>query len=401
MLHPMQTGDGLLVRLHPRRGMLNVAQIRAIAHASSEYGNGMLDISGRGNLQVRGLTEATHPLLVTSLTEAGLTDGVRPMAPHQLTLVPPFAGFDPSDLIDARPLADAIEQDATGISGLPPKALITVDGGGRWPLDHVGADVRIAALSEAAMVIGIESSGGEWWFGPVAPEQIRAVSARLIETWMGLSAGRSLRLKDCPLQPLAEILPPTVSSRPQRLRPPQAGLFSLRSGEAVMMALPYGRSEARQWIMIADALEGTGVPSLTLTPWRGLAASALSRAQAADLALRAGEAGLIMNPRDPRLSISACPGSTGCARGTTDTYRDADRLASQSPAFFDGSRTVHVSGCAKGCAQPHRAEVTLVGDAGVYQVVVDGTARDKPLFRRSPVELGGLLPELMMKTKHP
>ena len=38
--------------------------------------------------------------------------------------------------------------------------------------------------------------------------------------------------------------------------------------------------------------------------------------------------------------------------------------------------TIHVSGCAKGCARSMPADLTLVGEGGRYGVVRNGTTRD-------------------------
>jgi precorrin-3B synthase len=43
--------------------------------------------------------------------------------------------------------------------------------------------------------------------------------------------------------------------------------------------------------------------------------------------------------------------------------------------------TVHVSGCAKGCAHPGPARTTLVGENGRYGIVRNGRPRDVPSMR--------------------
>jgi precorrin-3B synthase len=103
----------------------------------------------------------------------------------------------------------------------------------------------------------------------------------------------------------------------------------------------------------------------------------LEALQAAKLAAAAEEWGFIVKPGDPRLAVSTCAGMEGCGRGSTSTHRDADRIARTIPAGV----SVHLSGCAKGCAHPAPADLTLVGDHGDYQVVLAGTARDKPVGR--------------------
>src|ERR1700681_3336099 len=102
---PMETGDGLLVRVHPPSARLTPLQARAIATAARSCGNGLIDLSGRGNLQIRGIRPATHAELVKILSAAGLDDATTP----QRCIVAPLAGRDPAELIDAARLADEID----------------------------------------------------------------------------------------------------------------------------------------------------------------------------------------------------------------------------------------------------------------------------------------------------
>ena len=60
-LRPMQSGDGLVVRIRPPMGRLTPQQAQAIAKAAETHGNGIIDLSARANLQLRGVTEASHP----------------------------------------------------------------------------------------------------------------------------------------------------------------------------------------------------------------------------------------------------------------------------------------------------------------------------------------------------
>src|SRR5690606_38730248 len=65
-LRPMQAGDGLLVRIRPPAGRLSAAQARGIAGVASRYGNGVIDISNRANLQVQGVRSEYHDALLSA-----------------------------------------------------------------------------------------------------------------------------------------------------------------------------------------------------------------------------------------------------------------------------------------------------------------------------------------------
>jgi len=86
---------------------------------------------------------------------------------------------------------------------------------------------------------------------------------------------------------------------------------------------------------------------------------------------------LIVDPGDPRLRVAACVGAPGCRRGTTAVLDHAGRWAALlGPGDAADGIALHVSGCAKGCAHPGPAPLTLVAEEGRYGLVADGSAAD-------------------------
>ena len=84
--------------------------------------------------------------------------------------------------------------------------------------------------------------------------------------------------------------------------------------------------------------------------------------------------GLIVDSHDPLLRIEACPGAPDCKSSSVDARGDARRLAALASAQgYDGS--IHVSGCAKGCARSAPSKLVLVGKAGRYRLVRNATTR--------------------------
>src|ERR1700732_129561 len=83
---PMPTGDGLLVRLMPAEPIPLDAFV-GFCEAARQYGNGTIEISARGSLQVRGLTPRTAPLFASVVAELGIVT-------HEG--VPVIAGLDPA-----------------------------------------------------------------------------------------------------------------------------------------------------------------------------------------------------------------------------------------------------------------------------------------------------------------
>jgi precorrin-3B synthase len=167
----------------------------------------------------------------------------------------------------------------------------------------------------------------------------------------------------------------------------RVGLLDLGSGRfAVGIAAPFGRVETAQLEKLAGEMTAFGVEEIRLSPWRILYAGIHSASIGQAILDVAGGTGLIVDPYDPLIRIEACPGAPACRSTSLDTRGDARRLAVLSSGFgFEG--TIHVSGCAKGCAKSAAADLVLVGAEGKYGIVRDGTAQDRPASSASFAEL--------------
>jgi len=103
----------------------------------------------------------------------------------------------------------------------------------------------------------------------------------------------------------------------------------------------------------------------------------LAPAQAPSLAAAAQQLGFIVAPDDPRRRVVACAGAPVCAAAEIPARALAPAIAA-AKTFLDRQATIHISGCAKGCAHPGPATLTIVGIDGQCGIVRDGTARDTP-----------------------
>ncbi len=93
-LRPMESGDGLLVRLKPWGGAFTVAQAAGIAELAAHLGNGQIDLTRRANLQIRGLSEEALPELHRALDRLRLLDADAATEAARNVMVGPVAGPD-------------------------------------------------------------------------------------------------------------------------------------------------------------------------------------------------------------------------------------------------------------------------------------------------------------------
>jgi sulfite reductase beta subunit-like hemoprotein len=70
----MPSGDGLLARVKPPGGRLPASALRAIARGARQHGNGIIELTSRGNIQIRGLTVESARHFAAAMVAAGLAD---------------------------------------------------------------------------------------------------------------------------------------------------------------------------------------------------------------------------------------------------------------------------------------------------------------------------------------
>lgn len=389
-LRPMETGDGWLVRLHPPGAKLAPAQLRRIAALAAEHGNGLIEISARANLQIRGVTIESHPTLIERLLAEHLVDEHEGDGPQRVTLVSPLAGRNPTGLIDAAALAAQIEQRARTVPGLPAKLGVVVDDGGAQALDGFSGDIRLVGGGGTSVALCLAD---RLWLGPIPVTEAVPTVAAILRDFAALRAAapdQIRRLRDLSPEALASLnaLPEAAAPAP-RMPPRRAGLFALEGDRfAALVGLPFGRCDAETLDRLGAA---QAKADIRLSPWRGLAFRDLDRTGAEALLRLAGDLGLITQDDDPRLSVQACAGSPACSRAEAPTMADAARLADAAADLLAQGVTLHVSGCVKACAHPAAADLTLVGRDGRYDVVPGGTTRDKPV---ATLDLSALLTRL-------
>ncbi|MDP3158736.1 MAG: precorrin-3B synthase [Reyranella sp.] len=374
VLRPMQSGDGLLARVRPWCGALRLDAAKGLADAAERFGNGHIDLTRRANLQIRGLGDASVRGLQDAVEQLGLVDRDAEAEAGRNIMVSPLAGIDPAEA-DIRPiagaLADLLAHD-TGLQRLPSKFGFLVDGGGPVSIAGERADISLKAMGRM-MAVGLDTPAGTDWVGSTSIDEAADVAVAIARIFIGLARqqdrlrdlgeGPFRRLRAIVRKGLGPIGGPSIESR---------RLIGVK-GFAVGVATPFGRLEAHQLRSLASLAGEAGAADIRLSPWRALYVGARDAAAAQTLLKGAHEIGLIVDANDPILRIDACPGAPACRSSSVDTRRTARRLAG-SP--FTGS--IHVSGCAKGCARSAPADLVLVGEQGRYGVIRNGTARDLP-----------------------
>jgi len=369
---PMRTGDGFLARLPPLPRAMNPDQLAGLAAAARRHGNGLVEISKRGNFQIRGVSEQGGPALATELAAlgldlpAGLPISVDPLS--ELSQLP----IDPAALVDAL----HARLDETGLGArLAPKLSIVFDFGTRFRPAALTADLRFRFEAEGIRVgLGGDDRSADW-IGFVPQKSVvdaaLAILGRLATygPLARLAGPRGLR----ETAKFRKALEPVATAAGTVASPPPPSLSAAGPASILDIAFPFGQSEAGPLARLADTARAAGITAIAPAPERRLLLAG-TPAAVRELGSVPESLGFIVGDRDPRLALSACIGSDGCSSGAVPARALAARLAAVVPDFFDGSFHLHLAGCGKGCAHPEPAAITLSAiDKGVT-IVLDGRA---------------------------
>jgi len=395
---PMMTGDGLLARISLIEA-ISPGRLADICRLAQTHGNGMIDISARGNLQVRGLSEISAPRLDTEVRVMNLQ-----LREGLAVEVPPLAGMDDSEIADPRPLAEAIRNASRGITGLAPKMAVVVDGGGVLRLSDLLADIRLVAVGKhdwKLLLGGAEQSARV--FNVLRETLVVDTVVDLLKRLRSLgnkARGRDLvsglAVNDtAPHTPTSssglsrgsagvatvdpsQMLGTSPSMTAGKVAASPFDLFSLSDHlHAIGIGPAFGQAKAEHLIALCNEAARLGIRSLKPALDHSLL---FFGTEIACRALRdfAHDNGFITAATDPRSHIAACSGCPACNSATIATHEIAAAAAVECADLLDGSFKLHVTGCPKGCAHPQPAALALCGTADRVSLIAQGKAADQP-----------------------
>ncbi|MDH6195159.1 precorrin-3B synthase [Mycobacterium frederiksbergense] len=347
-----QAADGPLARIRLPGGMITATQLTALAQIADQFGSPAMELTSRGNIQIRALTD-------TAAAAAALADaGLLPSPTHERArniVASPLSGRSGGDT-DVRPLVTSLDtaiQAEPALAELPGRFWFSLDDG-RGDVSGIDADAGAHARDDGsyALLLAGRDTGVRLDTGDVVTTLIE-VARRFVR--IRGNAWRVTELDDH--SALLDGLTPTGPSGahwPPTMKPPVGWIEQRDAQVALGAGVPLGVLQAR----VAHFLAAIEAP-LVITPWRSVLVCDLSEG-VADASVRVlAPMGLVFDENSPWLNISACTGSPGCAKSAADVRSDA-AAAVQTPSEVHR----HFVGCDRACGSPPVGEVLVAAEDG-------------------------------------
>ncbi|WP_372410953.1 precorrin-3B synthase [Streptomyces luteireticuli] len=395
--------DGFLARVRLPGGILTGRQADELGALAEEMGDGHLDLTSRGNVQLRGLAATCGGGLGGRLRAAGLLPSDRHERVRNV-VASPLSGLDGNGRADTRTWAralDALLCADPAVTALSGRFLFGLDDG-RGDIIALAPDVTLIATAGGAVLRCGDDPDGLRVDGADAPraallaalhflDAVRRLgtgSWRVRELPPGSRAGLAGRLAAAGIPAVPVPFPPGTAPEP-----PAPGPVPGPDGRtALSVGAPLGRLTVAQWRLLARTAAEHGDGELRVTPWRGVVVPGLAAAHAEARLAELAAAGLVTDAASPWHRAGACAGRPGCAKSLADVRADAGAaLAGARPSRTE-TLPVYWSGCERRCGRPGggRWVDVLATDDG-YRVAVRDEGREMPGSVR-PVAPGGGLP---------
>ncbi|MBB2914452.1 precorrin-3B synthase [Streptosporangium becharense] len=392
--------DGGLARVRVPGGRLTPFCLRELAEAASSYGSGVIELTSRANVQVRGLGPSDGPSdgtsdgagngFATRMAAAGLL----PSATHERVrnvLASPLSGLDGAGVADVTPLVDELDRRLCArpaLAALPGRFMFALDDG-RGDVAGLGADAAVlpTGVDEAALLVAGVDTGIRVPLGEAVTALLAAADAFLAEqAAQGVTAWRISELRDGAARVTARVRaalvpragvpassaaddgpsrygtagpgpgtgsgpgggPVGTGSEPGTGTGPEIGPVRAEpvtlgpvgvfpSRDGTRVALGVAVPLGRLTAAQAEALADAAVGGeIRLTPWRGAVLPGLPPDEVAATAARLTAAGLVADPASPWIGVTACAGRPGCAKSLADVRADAALVVARAGGAVAG-----------------------------------------------------------------
>ena len=367
-----EAADGLLARVRLPGGRIDARGLAVVA-AVARQGNGLVELTSRASLQVRGLG-ADVGERAAKLLRAG---GLLPSAPHDRVrnvLASPLAGRHPRSRRATDDVVAALDRALCGdpgLAALPGRFLFAVDDAtGMAHADR--ADVAIVAGSSGAFRLWLAGARTSL-AAPAADAPALALEAA--RAFLRLRAGdgsigRLASVEDGPAsvaRSLGGELAPAGPARPaSRLA---MGVFCQADNLAAVTVLaPLGRLERDAVAKLASRVE-----EVRLSTARTLTIVDVEPCDVMALVADLAALGLVTSAESGWHGLSACSGLGACARARVDVRAAAAERAAVRGADAPAE---HWSACERCCGRPADVAVAVVATADGVLVETPGAARE-------------------------
>lgn len=376
-------------------------QFAGLAGIAEDFGGGYLDLTTRGNTQVREIMPKNTIATLTALDELGLTAKGSGADNLRNVTASPTSGFDPEEVLDVLPYARSMHHyilNNRDLYGLPRKFNISFDGGGRVSVCADTNDIAFYAVrvgegqrAEPGIYFRVQLCGitGHKQFASdcgilIKPSQAVPLAAALIRVFIengDRTNRKKSRLKylvdDWGVEKYLEETQKKLTfelfrfalencePRGATLQHGHVGVYGEKEAglNYIGVVIPVGRMMPDQIRAVAELADTYGRGDIRLTAWQNLIIPGIKDADLEAVKAAIIEIGFHYKSTTISGGLIACTGNAGCKFAASNTKAHAVQLAKylESEIELDQPINIHLTGCHHSCAQHYIGDIGLIG----------------------------------------
>ena len=408
LFHVKPAQDSFMLRTRVAGCALTAYQFAGLADIAENFGGGYLDLTTRGNTQVREIMPKDTIATLTALDELGLTAKGSGADNLRNVTASPTSGFDPEEVLDVLPYARSMHHyilNNRDLYGLPRKFNISFDNGGRVSVCADTNDIAFYAVRvgegqgvEPGVYFRVQLCGitGHKQFASdcgilIKPSQAVPLAAAMIRVF--IENGDRTNRKKARLKYLVDdwgqgkFLSETEKKitfelprlaldqcepRGRTMQHGHIGVYDEKETgfNYIGVVVPVGRMMPRQVRAISQLADTYGRGEIRLTAWQNLMIPGIKDADVETVKAAILEMGFHYKSTTVSGGLIACTGNAGCKFAASNTKSHAVQLAKflESEVELDQPINIHLTGCHHSCAQHYIGDIGLIG----AKVKVDG-----------------------------
>lgn len=396
VLEPEELDDRyFMLRVRIDGGQLSVAQLRAIAEISRDYGRDTADVTDRQNVQYHWIRIEDVPAIWEKLESVGLSTTEACGDTPRVIMGCPVSGVAEEEVLDPSEQIRRIHDEHIGspeFSNLPRKFKTSLSGCTVHCVNHEINDVAFVGVRNEAGEAGYDLFvGGGLATNPMFAKRLGAFVRpdQVSDVWAGVAGifrdygYRRLRtrarikflIKDWGAERFREVLENEylghkLPDGPEPILDPgvrrdHVGVHRQSDGRFYVGFAPkVGRVSGTSLLRVAEIAEEHGSDRVRTTPDQKLIILDVEEERTASISASLESEGYEVSPSVFRRQTMACTGIQFCKLAIVETKDRAssliDELEKRLPDFEDPI-SINVNGCPNSCARVQVADIGLKG----------------------------------------
>ena len=324
---PIISEDGLLVRFRPFMNSLNSDDLISLCDLSEKYGSGVMELTTRGSLQIRGIKRSTFQKIVNEILDMNIFG--QEIDNNSNIIINPFWNYKDENFKIYNFLSKY------NLSNLPGKFGFVIDLGNRSCLKNIPGDIRFENSDNNKILVRADGSDSG---KALNINEVKSFVSNLIKWFVNNKKeninrmSELLRMKKLP----QEWCESKSISKSYNILPGNCDMGQI-------FGIKLGRFLAKN---LKNLLLRSLSPKVRFTPLKMFLLEQVKNLY---------DKNFICTTNDPFLNLSACSGKNYCSSSLIDTYKLANKIKEKTKL------KVHISGCEKNCGVTKDTQILLSG----------------------------------------